>query len=188
MKYRTLGRTGLEVSLLSFGCMRLPTGPRGRIDREKAIRLVRKAVDAGINYLDTAFPYHDGHSEPLLGEALADGYRQRVKLATKLPHWLVRETADMPKLLARQLKKLRTDRIDYYLVHMLSEARWVRLKQLGAIEFLERARREGRIGHVGFSCHAGRDELCVVDRFADVLGDFETIRAIKLFDDAGNVL
>ena len=160
MQYRTMAKTGDRLSALGLGCMRLPTVKKGRIDREKAARLIRKAIDEGVNYLDTAFPYHDGQSEPFLGEVLAtDGYRDRVKLATKLPHWLVRESADMPKLLNVQLERLQTDRIDYYLIHMLRESRWETLKQLGAIEFLERARREGRIGHIGFSSHAGRDEF-----------------------------
>ncbi|HLA83663.1 MAG TPA: aldo/keto reductase [Thermoguttaceae bacterium] len=159
MQYRIMPRSGDRVSALGLGCMRLPTDKKNHIDRPAAVRLVRRAIDAGINYLDTAFTYHDGESEPLLGEALADGYRPRVKLATKLPHWLVREPGDVSKLLAKQLEKLRTDRIDYYLIHMLTESRWKFLKQRGVIESLERARREGRIGHIGFSCHAGRDEF-----------------------------
>jgi len=152
-------KSGDRLSALGLGCMRLPTDRKGRVDRPAAIRLVRKAVDAEINYLDTAFTYHDGQSEVLLGEALADGYRGRVKLATKLPHWLVREADDAPKLLARQLERLQTERIDYYLVHMPSEARWTALKQLGLVEFLEQARRDGRIGRIGFSFHGGRDEF-----------------------------
>ncbi|NLE39399.1 MAG: aldo/keto reductase [Pirellulaceae bacterium] len=159
MQYRTMPSTGDRLSALGLGCMRLPVDKKHRIDEAEATRLVHKAIDAGINYLDTAFAYHDGHSEPFLGRALADGYRQRVKIATKLPHWLVRERADMDKLLSIQLDRLRTDHIEYYLVHILTEQRWNQLTDLGVVEFLDRARRDGRIGHVGFSAHVGRDEF-----------------------------
>ncbi|MBN1589050.1 MAG: aldo/keto reductase, partial [Pirellulales bacterium] len=160
MQYRTMPSTGDRLSALGLGCMRLPTtGKKKQIDRPAATRLIHKAIDAGINYLDTAFPYHNGQSELLLGEALQGGYRERVKLATKLPHWLVREPDDMSKLLARQHEKLRTDQIDYYLVHMVSEQRWQTLKTLGIVEFLEQAKRQGRVGHIGFSFHGGREEF-----------------------------
>ncbi len=158
MQYRTMPTTGEQLSILGFGCMRLPE-QRGRIDEPRATRLIHDAIDAGINYFDTAFPYHQGHSESCLGRALKGSRRERVKIATKLPHWLVKTAGDMSKILALQLEKLQTDHIDYYMVHNVTEARWQQLREIGVVEFLENAQREGRIQHVGFSFHGGRDEF-----------------------------
>jgi predicted aldo/keto reductase-like oxidoreductase len=119
MLYRKVPKTGDELSILGFGCMRLAQKD-GRIDEERAARQIRYAIDHGVNYIDTAWPYHGGESEPFVGRALAGGYRERVKLATKLPAWLVQSRADMDRFLDAQLKKLATSRIDYYLVHSLN--------------------------------------------------------------------
>ncbi|MGD0777605.1 MAG: aldo/keto reductase, partial [Candidatus Solibacter sp.] len=115
MLYRKAPKTGDELSILGFGCMRLPLKD-GRIDEERATRQLRYAIDRGVNYVDTAWPYHGGESEPFVGRALAGGYRERVRVATKLPAWLVRSRADMDRYLDAQLEKLATSRIDYYLV------------------------------------------------------------------------
>jgi predicted aldo/keto reductase-like oxidoreductase len=155
MQYRRLKRTGDELSILGFGCMRLPQ-KYGRIDEKRATRQIRSAIDGGVNYLDTAMPYHRGASESFLGRVLADGYRQRVKLATKLPPWLVRVRPDMDRLLDLQRHKLRTEQVDYYLVHSLSGTSWERMRGLGVREFLDQARRQGRIVNVGFSFHGDR--------------------------------
>jgi predicted aldo/keto reductase-like oxidoreductase len=152
MLYRTVPKTGDELSILGSGCMRLPQ-KRGRIDERRATRQIRSAVDQGLNYIDTAMPYHMGSSEPFLGRALADGYRERVRLATKLPPGLVKTRADMERLLNAQLDMLRTDRIDYYLLHGLDGESWNKMDLLGAREFLDRAREDGRIRHAGFSFH-----------------------------------
>ncbi len=156
MLYRTVRKTGDELSILGFGCMRLPQ-KRGRIDEKRAARQVRSAIDRGLNYVDTAMPYHMGSSEPFLGRALADGYRERVRLATKLPPGLVQTRADMDRLLSAQLDMLRTDRIDYYLLHGLDGDSWNRMKNLGALEFLDKAKADGRIRFGGFSFHADID-------------------------------
>ena len=116
MLYRKMPKTGDELSILGFGCMRLAEKD-GRIDEARAASQIRHAIDHGVNYLDTAWPYHGGESEPFVGRVLSGGYRQRVRLATKLPSWLVRSRADMDRFLDAQLKKLATSRIDYYLVH-----------------------------------------------------------------------
>jgi predicted aldo/keto reductase-like oxidoreductase len=147
-----MAKTGDALSILGYGCMRLPQR-NGRIDRERATRQLYYAIDRGVNYLDTAVPYHMGASEPFLGRILHNGYRSKVKLATKLPHWSIRTSEDLDAMLAAQLANLQTDRIDYYLVHNLQSASWQRLLSLGVEDFLDRARVDGRIGHAGFSSH-----------------------------------
>lgn len=162
MLYRNFGKTNETVSSLGFGCMRLPLLPGGdpsKIDEEKATRLIRNAIDEGVTYIDTAYPYHGtgmgsgGESEPFVGKALKDGYREKVKLATKLPSWLIKTRSDMDKYLDEQLKRLQTDHIDFYLVHSLNRKDWDRLKENGIDEFLDSAIKDGRIKHAGFSFH-----------------------------------
>lgn len=155
MQYRTVPKNGDSLSALGFGAMRLPT-KRGRIDEERATRLIRQAVDEGINYIDTAFTYHGGESEKFLGRALADGYRSRVKLATKLPPWSVKSREDMDKILSAQLKNLQTDYIDYYLLHSLNAGTWKHLQELGVFDFLRSAQESGKIINIGFSFHGDR--------------------------------
>jgi len=110
-------------------------------------------IDNGVNYIDTAFPYHGGESERFLGRALQDGYREKVKLATKLPHSPVQTRGDMDRILTTQLEKLRTDHIDYYLLHELDAERWTKLFSLGVLEFLDTAKAAGKIRNAGFSFH-----------------------------------
>jgi predicted aldo/keto reductase-like oxidoreductase len=152
MLYRRMESTGDELSILGFGCMRLPM-KSGRIDEERATRQLHHAIDRGVNYVDTAVPYHMGTSEPFVGRALSSGYRERVKLATKLPPWKTSKSEDMDRILREQLRKLRTDQIDYYLVHSLNGKSWVKMRDLGVIEFLEKATSDGRIVNAGFSFH-----------------------------------
>ncbi|HOD48541.1 MAG TPA: aldo/keto reductase [Candidatus Hydrogenedentes bacterium] len=155
MQYRPFGKTGFEVSALGFGTMRLPVtgGDPANIDRRETIRMIRHAIDNGVNYVDSAYAYHNGQSEVVLGEALRDGYRGRVKIATKLPTWLVQEEEDVEKLLDTQLERLQQDRIDFYLVHNLNNALWPIARDRGVLPALERARDKGKIGHIGFSFH-----------------------------------
>jgi predicted aldo/keto reductase-like oxidoreductase len=165
MQYRSFPRIpGLEISVLGFGCMRLPVldGDMKRIDEGAAQAMLRQAIAAGVNYVDTAYPYHGGQSEPFVGRALKDGYRAKVRLATKLPVWLVEAERDWERLLDEQLKKLDTDHIDFYLIHALNAERWNTVRRFEGLRALERARRDGRIGHIGFSMH-------------DSLGVFKTI-------------
>jgi predicted aldo/keto reductase-like oxidoreductase len=112
MLYRTVPRTGDRLSILGFGCMRYPATRTGGVDEERTIRQIRHAIDCGVNYFDTAPVYHFGKSEQVLGKALAGGYREKVRIATKLPHWSVFERADMDRILAGQLKTLQTDHIE----------------------------------------------------------------------------
>jgi len=161
MEYRTLGKTGEKVSILGFGCMRFPLigGEASRIDEDTAGRMLRRAIDRGVNYLDTAWPYHGtglqspGESEPFLGRFLQDGYREKVKLATKLPCWVVESREDMDRILSDQLERLQTGYIDFYLLHSLNRGTWERMKELGVFDFLDAALADGRIGHAGFSFH-----------------------------------
>lgn len=142
MQYRKMPKTGDELSALGFGCMRLPM-KNGGIDRERAIAQIRYAIDNGVNYVDTAWPYHGGESEVVLGMALRSGYREKVKIATKLPSWLVESREDMDKYLNAQLEKLGTDKIDYYLIHTLNGTLWETVKKHGVKEFLEQAKKDG---------------------------------------------
>jgi predicted aldo/keto reductase-like oxidoreductase len=162
MLYRKFGKTNEMVSILGFGCMRLPLLPGGdptQIDEEKAMKLIRHAIDEGVNYIDTAYPYHGtgmdkgGQSEPFIAKVLKDGYRKKVKLATKLPSWLIKTREDMDKYLNQQLQRLETDSIDFYLVHNLNTDVWNRLKDAGIDEFLDQSIKDGRIKYAGFSFH-----------------------------------
>ena len=162
MLYRKFGKTNEMVSTLGFGCMRLPLlgeGDPTKIDEDKAITLIRYAIDQGVNYIDTAYPYHGidmgkgGKSEPLVAKALKDGYREKVKLATKLPSWLIKKREDMDKYLNEQLQRLNTKTIDFYLVHGIDSSTWPQLKKAGIAEFLDQAINDGKIKYAGFSFH-----------------------------------
>ena len=165
MTYRTFGRTGWRVSALGLGCMRLPTrGSSDAVDDPEAIRLIRRAIDGGVNYVDSAHGYHGGRSEVVLGMALADGYRERVKLVTKMPVWHVKEAADFDRLLDEQLGRLRTDHLDLYLLHALNKDSWHTVRDLGVLEWAEKATASGRFERFGFSFH---DELPVFTEIVD---------------------
>jgi predicted aldo/keto reductase-like oxidoreductase len=153
MLYRKMQKGGPELSILGFGAMRLPVLADGHVDVPEAARMIRYAIDHGVNYIDTAYPYHNGESEPAVGNALMGGYRDRVHLATKLPGWLIGSREDMDRYLEEQLAKLRTDRIDFYLLHGLTSPFWERLSSLGVLEFLDDALSDGSIGYAGFSFH-----------------------------------
>ena len=162
MRHRTLGKTNETASILGFGCMRLPVaGPDPScIDEDLAIAMIRRAIDRGVTYLDTAWAYHSaggfsvpGASEPLLGKALLDGYRDRVKVATKLPSWLVKSRADMNRHLDMQLKRLQSAHIDFYLAHTLNARYWAAMRDADIAGFFEEAKKDGRIRHAGFSFH-----------------------------------
>ena len=166
MLYRTVPKTGDRLSILGFGCMRLPTSRAGGVDEERAIRQIRYAIDSGVNYLDTAPIYHLGKSEQVLGKALLDGYREKVRIATKLPHWEVFEREDMDRILHRQLATLQTDHIDYYLLHSLAGKSFTIMRDLGVLDFLDTAKKDGRITNAGFSFHGNlKDFKEIVDAY-----------------------
>ena len=159
MNYRKFPGLDVEVSALGMGCMRLPTLPQegNPIDRPKAIELIRHAIDSGINYVDTAWGYHNEDSEVLVGEALQDGYREKVVLATKLPVWKVEKYEDMEMLLDTQLKRLQTDHVDFYLLHAVGRERFDKVVEIGALRFLDEMVAKGKIKYPSFSFHDDAD-------------------------------
>ena len=155
MEYRDFGKTGLKVSALGFGCMRLPVldGDSGKIDEPVATAMLRNAIKQGLNYVDTAWPYHSEQSEPFVGRALQDGYREKVYLATKMPSWLVKSPEDLERLFATQLDRLQTDHIDFYLLHALNAGHWDNYLKVRVFDWAERKMADGQIRHLGFSFH-----------------------------------
>ena len=140
MEYKTFNKTGEPISLLGFGMMRLPVvaGQEGKIDEDEAIRLIRYAIDSGVNYVDTAYMYHGGKSEVVLGKALKDGYREKVFLADKMPLWMAEAAGGMDALFEEKLARLDVDVIDFYLDHGLSHGLWKLGKKLEVMSFLEK--------------------------------------------------
>lgn len=153
MIYREFAKLNIKTSLLGFGCMRFPTKADGTINEVEATEMIDYAIKAGVNYIDTAYPYHNGESEPLLGRALAKYPRSSYYLATKLPLWQVKTKEDVVTIFNDQLKRLNTDYIDFYLLHAMSDERFELVKRLGIIEICERLKKEGKIKYLGFSFH-----------------------------------
>jgi len=166
MKYRKMGSLGWEVSALGFGCMRLPPRRinRLRADRDESVRIIRHGIDLGINYLDTAYVYHLGDSEKILGIALKDGYRERVKLVTKLPIFLVRNREDFDQYLKTAMDRLQTDYLDIYMFHNMNRVGFEKVKRLGLIDKMMEAKEKGLIHHIGFSFH---DTLSIFKEIID---------------------
>lgn len=166
MKYRKFGSTGFKVSALGLGCMRFPTKKLMPLqaDMPKSIKLIKSAVDKGINYIDTAWVYHLGASEKIVGSALQDGYRKNVHLVTKSPLFLVNKVEDFDKFLNKQLKKLQTDYIDTYLFHAMNKSGLEKLKKYNLIDKMIDAKKDGKIKYIGFSFH---DTLPVFKEIVD---------------------
>ncbi|MEF8873490.1 MAG: aldo/keto reductase [Candidatus Thermoplasmatota archaeon] len=171
MEYRKFGELEWRPSALGFGAMRLPYhgDDRGNIKEDEAIKMIRHAIDKGVNYVDTAWPYHDEESEELVGKALKDGYREKVKVATKLPSWDVEDSDDPDEILNKQLDKLDVDKIDFYLLHALSRKHWENYQSLDIdiFEWMKEKREEGKIDHLGFSFH---DDL---DTFKEIVDTYD---------------
>ena len=148
---------GFDVSTFGMGLMRLPTQADGKIDRAEAIAMIRYALDHGVNYLDTAYPYHGGESELVLAEALKDGYRQKAIVVSKSPTWLLKEPADYDRLLDEQLEKLGVDYLDVYLLHSLGEENFAIAQKMEYKAFIQRAKAAGKIKYAGFSFHGDFD-------------------------------
>lgn len=166
MRYRKFGSSGFKVSALGLGCMRFPTKKLMPLqaDMPKSIKLIKSAVDKGINYIDTAWVYHLGASEKIVGSALQDGYRKNVHLVTKSPLFLVNKVEDFDKFLNKQLKKLQTDYIDTYLFHAMNKSGLEKLKKYNLIDKMIDAKKDGKIKYIGFSFH---DTLPVFKEIVD---------------------
>lgn len=153
MKYRTMPKSRDALSVLGLGLMRLPTRGDGSLDEEKSMQMLHYALERGINYFDTAWGYHHGASEPLLGKFIAQTDRSRFYIATKLPCWLIKTPADMDEYLDKQLERLQTDHIDYYLLHALNKKSWDKMKSFGMLDWLSKIKADKKIRHIGFSFH-----------------------------------
>lgn len=169
MRFRSFGRTGWDVSVLGFGAMRLPheADEPSRIIEDRATALIRTAIDEGVNLVDTAFAYHGGEGEPFLARALSDGYRERVRLVTKMPTWKVEHDYDFDRYLEQQLERLDTGHIDLYLLHALTERRWQKLRKLKVLDWAERRMADGAFEFLGFSFH---DTFAV---FRSIVDDYD---------------
>jgi len=163
MEYRNFGKTNFTPSALGFGCMRFPQlpGEGNEVDEVEATRMVRYAIDQGVNYVDTAWPYHGGQSEVLVGKILQDGYREKVALATKMPSWLIEKVEDFDYYFSAQLERLQTDHIDFYLLHALNQKHWDNYLNLKVFDWVEKQKADGKIRHIGFSFH---DEFPVFEK------------------------
>lgn len=153
MLYREFKKINKKVSLLGLGCMRFPENEDGSVKEQESIEIIRSSIDSGVNYVDTAFTYHGGKSEKILGKALKDGYREKVLLADKMPIWIAKDEDSMKSIFYKQLERLDTDCIDMYLVHNVNRGIWKRALKLNLMPFLEEMKAEGRIKHIGFSFH-----------------------------------
>ncbi len=184
MQYRQFGKLGWLVSALGFGSLHFPPlkdkagDARKRagnlqqivsgkwIDEDETIRLIRYAVDHGVNYLDTAYAYYQGASETIVGQALKDGYRDKIRLVTKMPSWQIQTAADFDKCLDEQFERLQVDYVDLYLLHNMNRVLWPKLRDLGVREWAEKAIAGGRFGHLGFSFHDDFDTFKqIVDEY-----------------------
>ena len=163
MNYRTFGKLGIQGSAFGLGCMRFNGEPSGdcACDEEKAISLIRRAIDGGVTYIDTAYVYLNKTSEIVLGKALRDGYREKVTVATKMPYEAVKDGGRpaMEALLAEELGKLQTDHIDFYLMHGINKEKWEAFKTIGAPEFFSDMKREGKIRYKCFSFHGPYEDF-----------------------------
>lgn len=157
MLSRILSKDGRPVSILGFGCMRLPP-PGDTSGEERSIQMIRNAIENGVNYFDTAYVYGAGRNESLLGKALEGGFRENVFIATKIPSYLVGKLEGAKKMFETELQRLKTDYIDYYLLHMLTDLdMFLRMKELGVIEWMESLKKAGRIRNIGFSFHGSKE-------------------------------
>jgi predicted aldo/keto reductase-like oxidoreductase len=167
MLYRKLSKTGIDLSILGFGCMRLPIVDQkpAMIDYPVATQMLHYAIDHGVNYVDTAYFYHSnifgqrGESEPFVGEALSGGWRKKVYLATKMPLFHLNQKEQMESFLTEQLERLKTDYLDFYLLHGINGEVWDKMKNLGVREFLDKKRAEGKLRFPAFSFHGKADDF-----------------------------
>ena len=166
MQYRQFGKLDWKVSALGFGAMRLPVidKDQANVDEPEAIWMIRYAIDHGVNYLDTAYAYHGGNSERIVGRALKDGYRAKMKLATKMPVRMVESADDFDRIFNEQLERLQTDKVDFYLLHGLNGRSWPQVRDMGVLRWAEDKMATGRFDYFGFSFH---DDLAAFKEIVD---------------------
>ncbi len=168
MQYREFGSTGIRISALGFGAMRLPEIEENgtyRVDEERALAVITRAFELGVNYIDTAYGYCHGNSEIVVGKALK-GWRDKVYLSTKIPTWLVKDRGDYRRFLEEQLRKLDVDYIDFYHFHALNQERWENyVLKYNLLDEAQKAKEEGLIKHISFSFH---DRPEVLKQLVDV--------------------
>ena len=183
MQYRRFGPLDWQASALGFGAMRLPilNEDFGKINEPEATKMIRYAIDHGVNYVDTAYPYHAGASEAFLGRVLQDGYRRKIRIATKMPTWLIRSQADMDMYLDEQLSRLQTDKIDFYLLHGMNKERWETLTKLEVFRWAEAKMAEEKFSHLGFSFH---DEYAVFKKMIDSYDNWTLCQVLYNYMDA----
>ena len=153
MEYREMKNTGIKPSLLGFGCMRFPLLENGKIDRIKAEEMMDVAINAGVTYIDTAYPYHEQESELFVGEVLKKYPRDSFYLATKCSLWYIETHEDAIKMFENQLNRLQVDYFDFYLIHSLSKELWDKALKLGILDYLIEMKKTGKIRQLGFSFH-----------------------------------
>ena len=169
MKYRKFGKLDWEVSILGFGAMRLPslTDNMADVNESEAIKMIRYAIDNGVNYIDSGFMYHMGKSEVIVGKALEDGYREKVRMATKLPVRMVESPDTFDHYLNTQLERLKIDQLDFYLLHGLNGESWPKVRDWGILDWAEKKMAEGKFTSLGFSFH---DDY---DVFKDIIDSYD---------------
>nr|WP_321264733.1 aldo/keto reductase [uncultured Sphaerochaeta sp.] len=165
METRYFETLDIHASLLGFGAMRFPTTPEGKIDRKRSLAMLKEAYEAGVNYFDTAYPYHGGESEPLVGEFLSTLDRSSFYVATKLPQWSVTSIDDAKRIFNEQLIRLQQSYIDFYLIHAIDKKAFDRMVDLGVVTYLEEEQKKGRIKHLGFSFHSIYEDFEYITRF-----------------------
>ena len=167
MEKRNLGKLGIDVSLLGFGCMRFPTTKEGKIDEAEAEKMLDYAISKGVNYIDTAYPYHNGESEPFVGKVLKKYPRDSFYLATKLPVWAVNTLEDVDRIFEEPLERLQTDHVDFYLMHAMNRGSWEKMVSIGCVEHLEKKKAAGQIKYLGFSFHDGYEAFEEILNYRD---------------------
>ncbi len=178
MQYRTVKKTGTELSALGFGCMRFPTqndDPKS-IQESKAIDMLRHSIEAGVNFLDTAYVYHGGESEVLLGKALSNSTRKKVYLSTKIPVAHMEKETDFNSYLDEQLRRLQTDYIDFYFLHALNPVNWEKVHRFNVLTHLDKAKQEGKIRYPAFSFHSG------TELFKEIIDTYDWIMTLVQFN------
>jgi predicted aldo/keto reductase-like oxidoreductase len=182
MKYRKFGSLDWEASILGFGAMRLPVikEDQANIDEPEAIRMIRHALDNGVNYIDSAYMYHMGNSEKVVGKALKDGYRQKARIVTKLPARMIEKAEDFDRILNEQLERLGVDKLDFYLLHGLGKDSWYKVRDFGVLNWAEKQMAAGKFDRLGFSFH---DEYDVFKEIVDAYDNWVLAQVLYNFMD-----